>query len=361
VIAAGLLAFAWRGRSGDWPVPRLGAVGWALGALVLFSAVSLFWSTGLEQGAYNFVAFYAPFGALVAMIGSMDVRGRLPGVLGNTQVVLAVLFALVAVYQLATHHIFWNPDLMEGNARLTYFRVNSLFWDASALGRFEALGIITVLGALALGERRRSVPGAAVLCALMLAGIVLSYSRAGLAALILGVVLIAAAWRPRVAIPLGAAALVAAIAVLAVTGGVSLERITSSRSAIVQQGVQLFEAAPVAGNGLGSYQSSHSVALGVAAELGLIGVALFLGLLVTVGRAAIRPAEPGRDRTLRMVLAVELLVIFAHSMVDAGLFDDGIAWALAAMLAVIALPASGPPSRVPSVPGAPPALARAAP
>jgi O-antigen ligase len=357
VILGGLLAFAWRGRSGDWPAPKLGAVGWALAAFVLFSAVSLFWSAGLEQGAYNFVAFYAPFGALVAMIGSIDVREVLPGALGRTQVTLAALFALVAIYQVATHQLFWNPDLMEANARQEFFRANSLFWDASALGRFEALAIVTVLGVLALGERRRSVPGAAALCAVMFAGLALTYSRAGLAALILGVVVIAAAWRPRVAIPVGIAALVAAIAVLAITGGVSLERITSSRSKIVQQGIELFESAPVAGTGLGSYQSSHSVALGVGAELGLVGLALFVGLVLTVARAAIQPREPGRDRALRVVLAVELLVILAHSMVDAALFDDGIAWALAAMLAVIAVPASSrppggaaPPAPVPAAP-----------
>ena len=62
------------GQERDWPpAPQLGAVGWALGAFVLYSAVSLFWSSGPEQGAYNFVAFYAPFGALAAMIGWIDV------------------------------------------------------------------------------------------------------------------------------------------------------------------------------------------------------------------------------------------------------------------------------------------------
>jgi O-antigen ligase len=350
VVVAGLVAFAWRARSDDWPRPRLGAVGWALGAFVLLSGVSLFWSSAPEQGAYNFVAFYAPFGALVAMIGSIDVRVRLPDALGNTQVALGVLFAAVALLQLAIGDLFWNPDLIEGNLRSTYFRANSLFWDASALGRYEALAIITVLGAIALGQRRRSIGGAALLCAVLFAGLQLSFSRAGLAAVMFGVVLVAIAWRPRVAVPLGVAALAGVIAVLGVTGGVSIDRIFSGRSAILQQGVQIFEAAPIAGAGLGSYQSSHNVLLGIAAELGVIGLIAFLALAFAVIRSALRPASPARDRAFRIVVAIELLVIFAHSMVDAGLFDDGIAWALAAILAVIASPEGPPGAPVPARP-----------
>ena len=351
VVLAGLASFVWRGLREDWPPPRLGAVGWALAAFILLAAASLFWSAGREQGAYTFVAFYAPFGAMAAMIGSMDVRGRLPRTLAVTQVALAVIVSAVALFQLKTGQIFWNPDLMEGNIRLTYFRTNSLFWDASALGRFQGLAIITVIGVLALGTRQRSVTAAAALSAFIFIGLDLSYSRAGLAMLILGVLLIAACWRPRLIVPLGAAALIAAVAVLAVTGGVSLERITSSRAAIFQQGLQAFESAPVAGVGLGGYPSSHSVALGVAAELGVAGLLALLALVFVAARAALRPAEPGRDRVLRAIVAAELAAVFAHSMIDSGLFDDGTTWALLAMLAVTA---SSAPARTPApAPGGP--------
>lgn len=338
VVLAGLASFVWRGLRRDWPPPRLGGVGWALGAFILLAAASLFWSIGREQGAYTFVAFYAPFGAMAAMIGSMEVRGRLPRALAVTQVALAVIVSAVALFQLKTGQIFWNPDLMEGNVRLTYFRTNSLFWDASALGRFQGLAIITVVGVLALGSRRRSVLAAAALSAFIFIGLDLSYSRAGLAMLILGILLIASWWRPRVVLPLGATALIGAIAVLAVTGGVSIERITSSRAAIFQDGLRAFESAPVTGIGLGGYPSSHSVVLGVAAELGVIGLIALLALVVAAVHAAMRPAEPGRDRALRAVLAVELAAVFTHSMIDSGLFDDGATWALLAMLAVSACP-----------------------
>ncbi|MEA2348432.1 MAG: hypothetical protein QOG62_2219 [Thermoleophilaceae bacterium] len=343
VILAGLASFAWRGIKDDWPAPRLGAVGWALAAFVLLVAASLFWSTDPGAGGYTFVAFYAPFGALAAMVGSMEIRGRLPVALGTTQVVLAVIVSLVALYQLKAGHIFWNPDLMEGNVRLTYFRTNSLFWDASALGRFQALAILTIIGTLALGARQRSVLGAAALCGLIFVGLDLSYSRAGLAMLILGILLLAACWRPRVVLPLGAVALIGAVGVLAVTGGVSWERITSSRTAIAEQGFHAFQSAPVIGVGLGGYPSSHSVALGVAAELGVIGLIALLALLAVAVRAAIRPATPGRDRALRAVVAVELAAIFAHSMIDSGLFDDGATWVLLAILAVSASASPGTP------------------
>lgn len=337
VIAAGLAAFAWRGLRGRWPAPRLGAVGWALAAFVMLSGLSLLWSSDVEQGAYTFVAFFVPFGALAAMIGSIEVPGRLPWALGPAQVALAVVFAAVALYQARTGQLFWNPDLIEGNARLSYFRANSLFWDASALGRFQALAIVTLVGALALGARR-GLLGTAVISAVAFAGLALSYSRAGYLMLIFGLLLVAAWWRPRIAGPMLALAIIGVITAIVVSGGVGLERITSSRAGILEEGVAAFESAPLAGVGLGGFPSAHNLFLGVAAELGVVGLAALLVLAGAIALAVMRPARPELYRAVRAVFAIELLAIAAHSVIDAQLFDDGIAWALAAMLAVMAAP-----------------------
>lgn len=337
-IGAGLLALGWRTLRGTQPRARLGAFGYALAAYILLVSASLLWSEGREAGAYAVVAFYLPLGALSAMIGSLDVRDRLPGALATVQIALALVFAGVALFQLHTADLFWNTELIEGNARIGYVRANSLFWDASGLGRFEGLAILTVVGLVALGGRRRSVVAGSAICAVVFAGVALSHSRTGLAMVILGTLLLALAWRPRVAAPLVAVAAIGAVVVLAATGGSGLtpDRLTSSRASIIDEAVTSFLSAPVAGSGLGGFPGPHNVVLGVAAELGAIGLVALAALAATLALAILRPRRPDRDRALRVIATVELVAIVGHSLVDAGLFDDPIAWALASLLATLA-------------------------
>ena len=289
VVIAGLLALLWRSRRDGWPSPRLGPIGWALGAWVLLAAASLAWSSGQDQGAYTFVAFYASFGSLAAIVGSIDPVDRFPRAVVLTQIVLMVLLALVAVYQVVAGHLFWNPDLIDGNMRLGYVRANSLFWDASALGRFEGLALIVLVGVLALSPRRWSIGAAAALCAVGFAGLVLSYSRSGLVMVVAGVVLIALVWRPRLAVVLAAAAVIGILAAAALTiaGTADLERLTSGRVSIAAEGLAAFESAPLIGVGLGGYPSSHTVLLGIAAELGVVGLLAFLALVAAIALAVL--------------------------------------------------------------------------
>lgn len=345
VVAAGLLAHLWLViRAGRPATIRLGRVGAALAAYVLLAAISLFWSEGREQGAYTFVAFYIPLGTLAALIGTMSLRPPPARSLATTQVAFGAAVALVAVYQVATGALPWNDELIFGNSQLGYIRANGLFWDASELGRYLALAIVTVLGVVALdATRRRSILGASAISALLFAGLVISYSRAGLVTLVLGIALVAVAWRPRVALPVAIAGLaIAAVAVVvaAIGSSVDLNELSSNREVIAQEGIAAFRSAPILGVGLGGYPDSHSVVLGVAAELGVLGVLALLTLMVAVGLAALRPADPSRARLFRTIATIQLAMIFVHSMVDAGLFDDGFAWALAAIVAVLAAPAS---------------------
>ncbi len=355
VVIAGLLALLWRSRRDGWPAPRLGPIGWALSAWVLLAAISLAWSSGQDQGAYTFVAFYASFGSLVAIVGSLDPREGLPRAAVTTQVVLMVLLALVAVYQVTAGHLFWNPELIDGNMRLGYVRANSLFWDASALGRFEGLALIVIVGLLALSRRRWSVGAAAVLCAIGFTGLVLSYSRSGLVMVVAGVVLVALVWRPRLAVLLAGTAVVGILAAAALTiaGTADLERLTSGRVSIAAEGLGAFESAPLIGVGLGGYPSSHTVVLGIAAELGVLGLVTFLTLLATIALAVLRPADPGSDRTFRLVAAIALAALLTHSMLDSGLFDDAATWVLIAILGVLAAPSAIPRGAAPAPEPAP--------
>lgn len=342
IVIAGLLALLWRSRRDGWPEPRLGAVGWALAAWIVFAASSLWWSRGVEQGSYTFVAFYASFGSLAAITASLDVRKRLPAAITGALVTVAIIAALVAIFQVVGGHLFWNLELIDGNARIGYVRANSLFWDASALGRIEGLAIIVVIGVLALARRRWSVPLAAAICAVAFAGMALSYSRTSLAMVVFGILLVAFAWRPRLAAALtvlGVVGLVAA-ALLAGAEGAEFTRLISNRDTIAVEGFREFTAAPIAGVGLGGYPDSHAIVLGIAAELGVIGLLLFFLLAAAVLRAALRPADPAEDRPYRLVALITLAALFANSMLDSGLFDDAASWMLIAIIGALAAPRS---------------------
>ena len=65
-----------------------------------------------------------------------------PRALAAVALALAALFALVGLWQAATHELFfYAPNLAVSNANTDYFRVTSLFGDPSLYGRHVVLGI----------------------------------------------------------------------------------------------------------------------------------------------------------------------------------------------------------------------------
>ena len=55
---------------------------------------------------------------------------------------MAVVFAVVGIYQYVTRDVFWNPKVIVGNAYAPFYRVNSVFWDPSIYGRFLVVAIL---------------------------------------------------------------------------------------------------------------------------------------------------------------------------------------------------------------------------
>ena len=94
--------------------------------------------------------------------------------------------------------------MVAANQYDNYFRVNSVFFDPSIYGRFLALVVIAVTtvvlgGRRALGDsaalllrRRRELLAAAAILAWLLAGLVTSFSQSSIAALLLGLAVLAA-------------------------------------------------------------------------------------------------------------------------------------------------------------------------
>ena len=351
VLAAAALALAFRMARGEAvrALPR--AVTLPAAAFFAFAFVSLLWAQDLEAGANLLVFFTLPFAVLFAVVARSPFPDWLPRALGMAAVALAAVFAVVGLWQAATHELFFfAPNLEVSNANTDYFRVTSLFGDPSLYGRHLVLGIGIVLAVLAAG-RLAPWPGIAVL-ALLWAGLLFSYSQSSMVALVvmaLGVALAAGDRRVRRAVgALAIVALVVAAGFVAVqlVEGNTLNHLTSDRTDRVEDTVRVIEEHPVMGVGVGSQPRasrelagserptpsfvSHTTPLTVAAELGIIGLALYVWLLLGGARAIANVMR--RDQGLGVALGASFLGLFVHALFYSGFLEDPITWVVLAVV-----------------------------
>jgi O-antigen ligase len=80
-----------------------------------------------------------------------------------------------------------------------------------------------------------------------------------------------------------------------------------------------------------SRNKSHTTPLTVAAELGVIGILIYLVFLVGATRAFLSLAA--RSRALAIGLAAVFLTLLVHSLFYAGFFEDPITWGVLALAA----------------------------
>jgi O-antigen ligase len=354
------------------------ALDWLLLAAVVLYALQSGYSSDIGKAAENLAFFYVPFGLLYLLLRDAPwTRGLLLTCLG-VAVVLAVLFAGVGFIEYHRKALFLNPKVVAANEYDNYFRVNSLFFDPSIYGRFLALVMIAVTTVVLWArERRDQLVGAAVLTWLLL-GLITSFSQSSIAALLLGLAVLAAwRWDLRstiyVALALAAIALVAVVAAppslhfgLKGSGG-STNNATSGRAKLVSGGLKLFADRPLQGFGSGSFETeykrhgggsaqnatsaSHTIPITVAAEQGIVGLVLYVALLVVAlltlfggltssGRSP--PPKPGDtsprpklgDDHLRLVspfrlaLAACFAALMLHTWVYADFLEDPITWTL---------------------------------
>ena len=154
----------------------------------------------------------------------------------------------------------------------------------------------------------------------------------------------------RVRLAVGALAVTAALAagtfvVVELINGESLNHITSDRTERVQDTTRVIEHNPVAGVGIGGQPRasrelagsdrptpnfvSHTTPLTVAAELGLIGVALYTWLLV--GGVRLIEQVRRREQALGLALAASFLALFVHALFYSGFLEDPITWLVLAV------------------------------
>jgi O-antigen ligase len=373
VIAAGTLAYALRPREevvrDGGGARALRRVEIALGIVVVLYAVQSAYSSDIAQATVSVCAFYVPFAVLLRLLLDVSWTNRLLRQVFWVVVGLAVLFAAVGFVEAATGRLLIsNAKVLEANEIKPYFRVNSLFFDPNLAGRFLALVMIVIAAARPALRRGRHVGVAAVVLGVLWAGMVLSLSQSSFAALLLGLLVLAALrWRAVVVWGITALALAAGIAVAAFapeqvglhTGTAKgLDRSTSGRSDLIKGGARMARDRPVWGFGSGSFAvdyrkrqhvhsqktaaASHTIPVTIAAEQGAIGLLSYLWLLFCAFallfgglRGAVR-AGPGAG-VGRGATAAAYAALILHTLVYAAFLEDPLSWVLLALGAALRL------------------------
>jgi O-antigen ligase len=348
-----------------WGTPR-GLEWLLLGAVVLY-AVQGVYSADHAKAAENVAFFYVPFALLFALLTDVQwTRELLLKCLG-VAVVLAIVFVGVGFVEYARKTLFLNPKVVAANQYDNYFRVNSLFFDPNIYGRFLAITMIAVTTVVLWSRRQRDVLLGAGVLAWLLGGLVTSFSQSSIAALLLGLAVLAALrWDVRATIyAAGALVAIAAVVVLAAPpslhfglkgSGGSSSNATSGRTRLIEGGLKLFAQRPLQGYGSGSFETeykrhsrasaanatsaSHTIPVTVAAEQGIAGLLLYLALLTVAfvvlfsgaGRSPPRP-KPGDARLalaspFRPAIAACFAALVLHTWTYAGFLEDPLTWTL---------------------------------
>ncbi len=338
-------------RAGEPPVVRYLSIALAI-SLVVY-AVGIAWSDNPTNAIRTVAFFLAPFASMLALLRDVRWHRKLVGQVLLASVIVAVGFALLGIWQYLTRDLLLNKDLKDANELHLYFRVNSLFRDPNVLGRYLAFAIVGVGAWIAWQRPRREAIAGLAAAAVMLVALALTYSQTSFAALAVGLALLVWLRFGVRGFALSAALAIAAAGIVLVVGGPSadesvdkdradLAEASSGRTNLITGGIDLFQDAPIAGQGSGSFATSyrrevdmvrrpvsHTEPVTVAAEQGLIGFIPYLAVIGLSGLLFFRP-WPSRNNA-RAGVAAAFAVLFVHSLGYAGFAIDPAMWALLAL------------------------------
>jgi O-antigen ligase len=342
----------WR-RPSSWLTPA-GVQRLLFGAVALYALQSIY-SADHTKAAENIAFFYVPFALLFLVLRRVSwTRELLLRCLG-VAVALAVAFAGVGFVEYARKALFLNPKVVAANQYDNYFRVNSLFFDPNIYGRFLALVMVAVSAVVLWSCRRRDILIGAAVLAWLLGGLVTSFSQSSIAALLLGLALLAAwRWDVRRAlyVSLAVLALGGALVLLAPSSlhfglkgaGGSTSNATSGRTKLISGGLELFAERPLQGYGPGSFEreykrhsnasaanatsASHTIPVTVAAEQGIVGLVVYLALLAAAFVVLFRGAARSPPR---LAIAACFTALVLHTWTYADFLEDPFTWALLAV------------------------------
>ncbi len=363
VVGAAAVWLASDFARGDVRSRELGVVTLPLAAFVAWTGLSLSWTIDLKKGAVELLFFFLPFGLLALALARLPWGRRLFVGLYLELTAMALLFALVGIYQEAARDVFWNPKVIVGDAYAPFFRVNSLFWDPSIYGRFLVVAILVNLVVVLFASDRRVRVAAAAAIALVWVGLLFSYSQSSFVSLVVGVLVAAAyAFRPR---PATAAVATAALVLLGLAAGspsralafgsppTLLAQTSNGRAKLVTEGIEIALDHPLEGVGVGGFKrayadrvglrgtdpqraASHTTPVTVVAEEGIVGFLLFVWLAIAALWLAFRRAGAGFPGQVLLALGLTLLAISVHSLGYDALFEDPSAWGALGLAACVA-------------------------
>jgi len=232
-------------------------------------------------------------------------------------------------------------------------RVAGFFSSPNSLGSFCALATLVALG-MGFAARSRNGRVASFIClGIQLVGLTLSLSRGAWIGTVAGIVflLITLSEVRNAVLPLMAALVVGMIVVILLAVSATdiqiieeraetlrnIDEAGGDRPALWGEALRQIRADPWTGQGPGNFDiaiqrpasaglvvtggHAHNTFLNIGAEMGLPGVALFIGFLLAVARAsrkALRQAVSinGRDRALMASLCAVLIYVVIHGLVD---------------------------------------------
>jgi len=355
-----------------------------LAAVVLLYAVQVLYSEDFSKGLQNVCFFFVPFSLVYGLLRDVTWDRRLLTLVLWVVGIEAVCFVLVGSVEFVTKSLFWNDQVIRSNEFHTYFRVNSVFWDPNIYGRYLTLVAVVAMSALLWARERKTLALLTALIAVLWIGLVPTFSQSSFAALLAGLVVLAALrWSLKWTAIAAVGGVVLTMLMVTLAGSFSFDRInidTSGRANLVSGGVHLFTQRPIYGYGSGSFPKayrqhvktrkapvsvSHTEPITVAAEQGLVGLALYATLVVTAlwtmtgglrrsllsradsavggaGEGGPRtdrgpPAGPPSPATGPAALSVGRAAVIAtfvalvvHTMAYAGFYEDPITWVLLA-------------------------------
>jgi O-antigen ligase len=348
---------------------------WLLLGTVALYALQTIYSGDHVKGAENLAFFYVPFALLYVLLRQAPWTRELLLVCLGVAVAEALVFAGIGFVEYGRKELLLNPKIVAANQYDNYFRVNSLFFDPSIYGRFLALVTIAVTTVVLWARGRREVWAGAAVLAWLMGGLITSFSQSSIAALLLGLAVLAAwRWDVRstvyVALALG---VIAAVAVLVAPPGLhiglsgsggSANNATNGRAKLVTRGLSLFADRPLQGYGSGSFakeylahnnvtsenatSASHTIPITVAAEQGIVGLALYVALLVVSFTALFRGA--GRSPP-RIALAACYAALVLHTWTYADFLEDPMTWTLLGIGAALAFAPRAPEGELAALAG----------
>ena len=330
-----------------------------LALYVVLYGIQAVYSPDFEKALQQMVFFYVPFALMFALLRGIEWDRQLIRRCMELVAALAVLFAIVGFVEYATKTIILNPRLVVANDLHTYFTVNSVFFDPDIFGRFLALVMVLLAAVLLYSRNQREQLATIGVLAVLWAGLVLTLSRSSLGALLVGLATLAAI-RWRVSRAVITAVVVVAIGAIAVavspkTFGLNqgLNGASSGRAGLVSGGIDMFKSRPLWGYGSGAFvteyrkrhphssttlAASHTIAITIAAEQGLIGEIAYIALVLVSLVVLLRGT---RGDPARAAIAAAFLALVFHTLLYADFLEDPVTWLLLGVGAGLATAARG--------------------